>query len=215
MPRIDCSIRETPLLQRGSEIRHGMHVLFNFAGTMLLQLGKPMSGNLMQNHFVQSLASTVFGVAFPILFFQALLFPKHFWCSPALDPVSVFGCPPISCYRGSPLHFDGFASPLERARNLCTHSSSSTATDDRFRSHLWDQQAYLAGNGCDLRVIQTAGFTVDKNSSSGLRVGERDKATLRECLESSQALMNLAAVLVEQSFDLFLTYTANQKIILA
>ena len=141
LPKIDSSRREIPTPIRrvkggSSGARHGMHVLFNMAGTMLRRAKKPISGNMRQMHFVQSLASTVFGVAFPILFMQAMLFPKHFWCSPVHDPMSVFGCPPISCYRGTPQHLDGFASPLEMARNLCTHTSSSTATDDRFTAHL-------------------------------------------------------------------------------
>jgi hypothetical protein len=168
LPRIDSANRETSLMFRHSTeyadgYRHGVHILFNFAATMLRRSGRPLKPNMMVQHFVQSLASTVFGVAFPILFLQAMLFPKHFWCSPARDLTSVFGCNPISCYRSVPWYLDGFASPLERARNLCTHSSCSTATDDRFTAHLWDQQANLACNGYDSRVIQAAGFAVDKN----------------------------------------------------
>ena len=215
VPRLNSATAHVPLVfkdtRRSGHDRFGMHVVFNIAGSLLKRHNRPIEGNIRQKHFVQSLVSTIFGAAFPILFLQAMLFPKHFWSSPLCDPMSVIGCPPISCYRGSPVHPDGFASHLERARNLCTHASSSSATDDKFTSHCWDIQANLAGSGIDSRVIQLAGFHVDNRSASGLSVGNRDKATLYECIDSSQAAMNLAAASEKKGFDTFLTYTCNQK----
>ena len=211
VPATNSAEQEVPLLPSGRSQRFGVHVLFNMLGSLLRRYNKPIDGTIRQKHFVQSLVSTVFGLSFPVLFLQAMLFPKHFWCSAPHDPMSVLGSPPISCYRGTPLHADGFASTIEMSRNLCTHASSSTATDDKFTAHLWDMQTNLAGSGYDSRVVRTAGFRVDPKSVSGLAVGESDKASLKECMDSSQALMNLAATSVKRPFDCFLTYTANQR----
>lgn len=215
VPSTNSASKEVPVRpsRKGDNFggRFGVHVLFNMVGSLLRRYNKPIDGTIRQKHIVQSLVSTVFGVAFPVLFLQAMLFPKHFWCSAPHDPMSVLGCRPISCYRGSPKHGDGYASSLETARMLCTHASSSTSTDDKFTAHLWDMQANIAGSGYDSRVVRTAGFRVDAKSASGLQIGECDKASLSECMESSQALMNLAAASVKRPFDCFLTYTGNQR----
>ena len=79
----------------------------------------------MQKSFVQRLVSTISGSSIPILYYNALLFPKHFYCSATRDKIATLGCAPISCYRGNIAHPDGFASNLERGRNLITHASSS------------------------------------------------------------------------------------------
>lgn len=214
IPRIDCSRIEVPVLSRNEDDncpRAPMHVLFNQLGRMLQRGNKAISGNLQQQNFVQRMVSTVVGVAIPVLFYQALLFPKHFWASSVYDRTSVMGCPPISCYRGTVTHPDGFASTLERARNLMTHSSSSTATDDRFTAHSYDMQANIASNGVDSRIISKSGFRVDSSSSSGLKVGERDQSDLKESMESAQGMLNLGAAAHKHGFDLFITATCNQS----
>jgi hypothetical protein len=165
----------------------------------------------MQKSFVQRLVSTISGSSIPILYYNALLFPKHFYCSATRDKIATLGCAPISCYRGNIAHPDGFASNLERGRNLITHASSSTATDSHFLGHLYDIQANIAAMNLDSRLISSNGFRVSRASKSGLEVGDRNSSELTENVDSSTQVMNLAAAAERLGFDLFFTFTCNQS----
>jgi hypothetical protein len=140
-----------------------------------------------------------------------MLYPKHFWASATHDPSSILGCPPISCYRGTPTHPDGFASHIEMARNHLTHASSSTATDDNFASTHYDAIINVASSGMDSRMVSRSGFVVDNKSPTGVKLGDGDESNLEECVESSQMVMNLAAAAVRHPFDVFFTFTCSQK----
>jgi hypothetical protein len=115
-----------------------LHVLFNQFGRMLYRHNKPIDGTMTQMSLVQGLVSRIEGTSIPVLYLFGMLYPKHFWASATHDPSSILGCPPISCYRGTPTHPDGFASHIEMARNHLTHASSSSATDDNFASTHYD-----------------------------------------------------------------------------
>ena len=91
------------------------------------------------------------------------------------------------------------------------HSSSSTATDDKFTAHLWDIQANASSLGIDSRIVSQSGFKVSKTIPTGLDVGDKNESELVETLDLGQGLMNLAAASAEHSFDLFLTYTCNSR----
>ena len=214
IPRLDCAAKEVTLMDRNSfkdgKLRVPMHVMFNQVGCMMTRFNKPITGSQAQQHFVQRMVSTIFGYSIPFVFYNALLFPKHFWAAACCDRLSTLGCAPISCYRNGSSRSDGFASLLAIARNLTTHASSSTATDDNFISHLYDIQGNVTCAGVDSRLALRSGFRVCNSSSSGLKVGEGDDSQLTESLDSNQGAMNLAAVSVEHGLDLFLTYTCNQ-----
>lgn len=216
IPRVNAAVEEKAFLfsKKGSTSpRVPMHVLFNQAGRLCSRRDKQIEGTMIQKNFVQKLVSTIKGYAVPILYFHAMLFPRHFFASATQDKHATLGCAPISCY-GRKTNPDGFASTLQTARNLCTHASSSTATDDNFTSYLYDIQANAASAGIDSRLAIRSGFraTTEKGrDASGFTLGDRDKSSLTESLESSQATMNLAAAAFRLNFHAFLTYTCNQS----
>jgi len=214
VPRVNAVASENHVMDRNrcndGRLVMPMHVVFNQAARLLRRYKKPIKGTQVQQSFVQRLVSTVYGHSFPLLYFHATIFPKHFWASATADQVTILGCLPISCYRGV-THPDGFASSLEQGRNLSTHSSSSTSTDDFFIAHLWDIQTNLASLGVDSRMITRHGFTVSNTNASGLKTREKDGSDLTETLDSGQGALNLAAASVKCGFDIFLTYTCNQS----
>jgi hypothetical protein len=64
----------------------------------------------------------------------------------------------------------------------------------------------------DSRIVARSGFNVSTSDKrSGLQAGDGDHADISEAVESSQAVMNLAAASVKYGFDLFVTYTCNQS----
>jgi len=121
IPRVNGADQEIPMKPRlqghngSGKISVPMHVLFNQAGRMCTRFNKGIKGTRVQQGFVQKLVSTIYGYSIPILFFHAMLFPKHFWCNSRFEPLSTLGCPPISCFR-TEAHPDGFASTLDQAR---------------------------------------------------------------------------------------------------
>jgi len=146
----------------------------------------------------------------PMLYFHALLFPKHFWSNANNDKVATLGCAPISCFAKT-AHPDEFASTLEQARMYATHASSSTSTDDHFTTDLYSMQANAACSGIDSRLATRSGFKVSTSSVSGLELGNGDQSDLSKSLESSQGAMNLAAAANELGVDAFITYRPNQR----
>ena len=210
IPRTFACLEKLNVRSFDSRPRQPTHVIFNMAANLLTRRNRNITGSQRQQNFVQRLASTLFGVTYPILYLMGMLFPKHFWSSASLDRHALLGCPPISCYRGDTNSAEGFASTLETSRYLVTHASSSTATDDNFVSFCWDIQANIAGSKCDSRILSKSGFTVDTKAKSGLKPGNRDNSELRESVDSSQEMMNLAAASVKHEFHFFLTYTCNQ-----
>ena len=213
IPRVNGAVKEVHLRDRTSTldgvVRVPMHVLFNQAGRLCTRWNKTIKGTQVQQNFIQKLVSTIYGYSFPILFFHAMLFPKHFWCNAKHDPIATLGCTPISCFRKT-TYPDGFASNLDQARMYSTHASSSTSTDDNFTLHLYSIQANSASSGIDSRLATRSGFRVSTTNSSGLKLGESDKSQLDENLDSGQGAMNLAAAAHKLGMVVFLIYTPNQ-----
>lgn len=214
IPRVNGAEQEVSLLNRDKasddKVRVPMHVLFNQVGRLCTRYNRTIRGTRVQQNFVQKLVSTILGISLPVLYFNAMLFPKHFWSNSIHDKISTLGCAPISCFRKA-THPDGFASTLEQARMLATHASSSTATDDHFVMHLYSMQANSASSGIDSRLATRSGFQVSTTSSSGLKLGDSDPSELTESLDSGQGAMNLAAAAEKLGMDLFITYTPNQR----
>lgn len=212
LPRLNAARKEVPIkdrkIQRDGKLRVPLHVLYNQVGRICTRRNRTIKGTSLQQHFVQRLVSTIYGLSMPLLYIQAMLFPKHFWSSAKHDKVATLGCPPISVYT-SKTHPAGFASHLERARNYCTHASSSTATDDHFTSYSYDILAN--SSGVDSRSIARRGFRVSTANASGLELEGGDSAELTETQDSHKAMMNLAAASVRKPLDAFLTYTCNQS----
>lgn len=183
-----------------------MHVLFNQLGSLCTRYNKRIKGTQFQQHFVQSIVSSMRGLSFPLLYVTGMLFPKHFWASSTKDPSAILGVMPISCYRkkNNP---DGFASKLQIARTHATTSSSSTSCDHHYVAHLFDMLANRAQSGRDSRDFLRKGFKVSKTSENGIALGEADESRLHQSLDSMQAARNLASASQYVGFDVFLTFT--------
>ncbi|KAL7539846.1 hypothetical protein ACHAXR_009663, partial [Thalassiosira sp. AJA248-18] len=186
------------------------HVLFNQAGSLCTRWNKRIKGGTSQQNFVQKLVSTTTGLSMPLLYLKASCFPRHFWAQSTHDPSAVLGCAPISCYSNSS-NPHGFASTLSMARNLLTHSSSSTSTCHNFAAFCYDIQANKVSSGIDSRIISRNGFVVDVKSKNGITARGKDETTLKESVDSHQAALDLAATQPFVSFDWFLTFTCNQS----
>lgn len=210
VPRTNAVDVEVPMICDSVQKVPG-HVLLNMASSVMEKRGRLINASLTQKSFVQKLANTVFGVSFPILFLQGFVFPKHFWAAMRYDRYSILGCLPISCYRGSITHPDGFSSLIERGRNLLTHASSSTATDDKHTGYTYDTFTNIASIGLDSREIERSDFSPKCDTRSGLGLGDRDESTLVESMDTGKEMMNLAAASQKHEMDLFLTWTCNQS----
>lgn len=194
-----------------SSSRQPMHVLLNLALSTMKRNNRNYNPSLVVRNFIDMIATSLFGIAFPILYFHAMIFPRHFWASSRYEEEMVLGCSPISSYCCTDTHPFGFASHLENARCYMTHSSSSAATDDVFAAHLFDIQCNVACSNCDTRTVARAGFKVDDSKASGMKLGDRDDSELNESIDTSKGMMSLAAASVRHNFDLFVTYTCNQS----
>lgn len=212
IPMTNSAYNTVSVLRRDTDFtRQPVHVLLNLAFSTMTRYNKPLRPTLKQKSFIDRIACTLFGVAFPILYFHAMLFPRHFWVCSKFNKETVLGCAPVSSFCSSGTHPYGFASHLERGRNYITHSSSSTATDDLFVAHLYDVMCNVAATNLDSRTVATAGFKVDDKSSSGLKLGDRDESELNDSMDTSKGMMGLAAASNRYQFDGFVTYTCAQN----
>ena len=142
---------------------------------------------------------------------MATLFPRHFYLGSKHDPMAILGAMPISCYT-TETHPHGFASTLQYTRTLMTHSSSSTSTCPITTCFLYDVQANSALSNVDSPLVSRHGFKVDNTSQYGLSVQDKKQTDLTESVDSHQAALDLAGSQPYVSFDLFLTFTCNQKL---
>ena len=108
-------------------------------------------------------------------------------------------------------HPDGFASSIQVARNLATHSSSSSSTCHSYTAFSYEIQANRAMADIDSRLVARHGFRVSTTTKSGLELADGDDSQLHESLDSRQGAMNLAAASQFVDFDAFVTLTCNQS----
>ena len=211
IPRVNAAEMELTVLDESKSNTAPLHVLFNQVGSNCTRFSKRITGTKSQQHFVQMLVSSIRGIAFPVLYLAATLFPGIYYSNATHDDAATLGCPVISSHRGD-THPNGFASHLQIGRNTLTHSSSSSSTCHNFASYCYDLQANRAASSTDSRLVTKQGFGVSKTSSNGLQLATGDESCLHESVDSSQAAINLAAASQIVQFDLFLTFTCNQSL---
>ena len=185
------------------------HVLFNQAGTLCMRYNNRITGTQAQQNFIQRVVSMMQGFSCQLLYLTGMLFPRHYWSSATHDRGAILGAAPISCYT-SATNPHGFASTLAMARNLATHSSSSTSTCPNFLSFMYDVQANKVAGGIDSRIISRNGFVVDVKSSSGISTRGKEESKINESVDSHQAALDLAGSQPFVEFDWFFTFTGNQ-----
>jgi hypothetical protein len=127
------------------------------------------------------------------------------------DSCSILGDVPICCYSRD-THPFGFSSQLERGRALATSSSSSTSTCPALLVYVYDVLTNGAMNNSDFRLVECHGFKVDVVSPHGMSLSDKEQNDLSESVDSHQAALDLAAAMPHVEFNLFLTFTCNQKL---
>ena len=118
-------------------------------------------------------------------------------CALLSDQMSSFGFQPL------PLH----------VRSRLTTPISTTSTDPRYISHLYDVLTNASAGHSDTRVILNRGLTVGDDSQGGLgiRGGKKESgAALLGSIDSSQMVKNLCASHKYHPMDYFITLTCNQ-----
>ena len=96
------------------------------------------------------------------------------------------------------------------ARPGVLHSSTSTCPS--LLGFVYDVLTNGAMSNVDSRLVDRHGFKVDVVSPHGISVREKDDSDLSESVDSHQAALDLAAAMPYVTFDLFLTFTCNQRL---
>ena len=208
IPRVNAATMETTII--GDTKTAPLRVMFNQLGSNCTKFAKRITGTQSQQHFVQSLVSSVRGISYQVIYLAANMFPGVYWASATHDSSAILGCPVISQHRGT-TNPNGMASPLQNIRMLLTHASSSSATCHNFGSYCYTLQANRVGSTLDSRQIARVGLRVSNMSKEGIGLNSGAETNLHEGVDSSQAAINLAAASQITKFDLFLTFTCNQS----
>ena len=205
MPKTSSGGYSPTILPREGTSTVPCHVLFNQAGSLCTRYNRRIKGTHAQQNFIQRMMATIQGVCIPLLYLMGTCFPRHFYASASRDSCALLGSPLLSCYTNAS-HPHGFASSLSIARNLSTHSSSSTSTCLLFMGFLYDIQANRVASQADSRLIGWRGFVVDVKSRDGLALPESEnKSNMNKSVDSHQAALDLAATQNWLKFDLFMT----------
>ena len=64
----------------------------------------------------------------------------------------------------------------------------------------------------DSRFVERHGFKVDVVSPHGMSLHDKEQNDSLESVDSHQAALDLAAAMLHIKFDVFLTFTCNQKL---
>ena len=211
LPTTDAGNVALSMISRVNELhRVPIHVLMNQIGNLCNRYNHRITGTNPQQNWVQRLVAKQCGVSYPLLYPMSTLFPRHFYSQATNDMCAILGDAPLFTYSHI-THSFGFASNLQRARCLLTSASSSASTCPLTLAYLYDVQSNGVMSNIDSRLAQRNGFVVDLLSPHGMSVRDKDRTNLSEGLDSRQAALNLAGAQPYVKFDLFLTFTCNQK----
>ena len=183
------------------------HVILNQACALLSRRDKSIKGYRYQKHFVQRIAATSVGKSIPLLYPEAMLFPSIFY--KMNENGSLVGALPSSLVSTSK-SCNGFASPLSHIRNRLTLSGTSTGTNPRYVSLMYDILANLSLNRQDSRIIVNRGLAVAKNDT-GLQLNNAGGSYLHDSIDSKKMVRNLCASQKHHKKTHFITLTCNQK----
>ena len=86
----------------------------------------------------------------------------------------------------------GFATPKDHIRARMSNYSSSTSSNQRYISLLYDILTNLTLNRQDSRIILNRGLVVASNEV-GLEVNHKDSSGLHDSIDSKQMVCNLCA----------------------
>ena len=211
LPTTDAGNVALSMVSRVNELHSvPIHVLLNQVGNLCNRYNHRITGTNPQQNWVQRFVARQCGVSYPFIYPMGTLFPRHFYSQATNDMCAILGDAPLFTYSHI-THPFGFASNLQRARCLLTSASSSASTCPLTCAYLYDVQSNGVMSNIDSRLAERNGFVVDLLSPHGMSVRDKDRTNLSEGLDSRQAALNLAGAQPYVKFDLFLTFTCNQK----
>ena len=109
---------------------------------------------------------------------------------------------------------DRFATIQQHIRTRLTNNFSSKSIDPRYVSYCFDVMSNLSATYNDTRMIMNRGLTAADDKHSGLGVRGKGDSSFLGSVDSKQKVKNLCTSQKYIKWSHFLTFTANQKIIL-
>ena len=192
----------------GSGQRVQGHVILNQACTLLSRQDKTIRGYSGQKHFLQKLAAVDNGKCIPLLYPEAMMFPSLFY-KMLNECGSLVGALP-SCLLANMGNTDQFASAKDHVRSRLTTFGSSTSTNVRYISFMFDILTNLTLNREDSRIILNRGLMVS-TGDTGLEVNGKDNTSLHDSIDSKKMVRCLCTSQVYHQMHYFLTFTCNQS----
>ena len=220
IPYLDEIRNEIPTTQAGESayiINHAVttsnqrvnaHVILNQNCSTLSQQDYSLRGYNCQQNFLQKICATSPKQSIPLLYPEAMIFPGIFYymintCG------SIVGALPAGLLAYSSSKF-GFASIQDHIHTRITSASSSTSTNTRYISFVYDILVNLSLNREDSRMIINRGLVASTNDT-GLEVRGKADTKLYDSVDSKAMVRNLCASQRYHKMHFFLTFTCNQK----
>jgi hypothetical protein len=212
LPTIDAGDFAYQIYRRKAELCGvPSHVIMNQVGNLCNRYNHCIMGTNSEQNFIQRIVSQQCRTSHPLLYPMSTLFPSHFYGEAKHDSCSILGDVPICCYSRD-THSFGFSSQLECGRALATSSSSSTSTCPNLLAYVYNVLTNGAMSKSDSKFVERQGFKVDVVSPHGMSLRNKEQNDLLESVDSHQAALDLAAAMPHIKFDIFLTFTCNQKL---
>jgi hypothetical protein len=187
------------------------HVIMNKVGNLCNRYNHRIMGTNSEQNFIQRIVSQQCETSHPLLYPMSTLFPSHFYAEAKHDSCSILGDVPICCYSCD-THPFGFYFQLECGRALATSSSLSTRTCPTLLAYVYDVLTNDAMSNSNSRLVERHGFKVDVVSPHGMSLRDKEQNDLLKSVDSHQAALDLAAAMPHVEFNIFLTFTCNQKL---
>ena len=184
------------------------HVFMNFVGSLLTRKRHQLKSSSIHKYFLQRLVATSIGKSVSLLYPEAMLFPCIFWL---MKERSLIGAIPATIMNDKS-NEHGFSSIPQHIRSRLTSTGYQTSTNNLYIAWSYDIMTNLATNNHDTRMVVNKGLTASKEESGGLTLrGVNKESALLDSIDSKQVIKNLMASQKYYPFDLFLSFTCNQK----
>ena len=186
------------------------HVILNQVGALLNRRKHLLKSFSTQKKFLQQIASNCNDESIPLIYPEAMLFPSIFY--KMIDDGSLLGAIPSSLLSDAgPQH--GIAYVRDHITNRILLPSSTSSTDPRYVSYIYDMAVNFTICNLDTRLILNRGLDVRKGAkNSNLSNNNNNGSLLTDSIDSKQNVKNLCASQKYHLMHLFLTFTCNQKL---
>lgn len=189
----------------------GTSVLLNKCGTMLVRRDTQLQANRRERHMLERIASRHDIGTVPLVYLEGVLFPSVFWCLPHSVDGGVLGSMPTSLFCQSATRKRlCIASIADHAKARLKSIGSTASTDPRYLTFMFDSIANGALEGNDTRVVLSRGFE-ESMGPAGMRMRNNGDTLYTDTIDNRQCVHDLCASEREDSHDVFVTLTANQR----